>query len=215
MATVVIRQLTTILLLGAASVSIARPDGSAKTAVLAEGPREASASELGVGRLVADFTIKPVVGKSFPLSQAKPKGALVIAFTSTSCPVANRYAPTLAAIEKQVESQGVKFIFVDPVETDSTADAKQAIQTHGFRGPYVRDASGQVAKALGARTTTEVFVLDAARTLVYRGAVDDQYGLGYSLDAPRHTYLQPNWTSRPGTRTTRRADFCRCPSMPS
>ena len=31
--------------------------------------------------------------------------------------------------------------------------------------------------------------MDAARTLVYRGAVDDQYGFAYALDAPRHTYL--------------------------
>jgi hypothetical protein len=38
-------------------------------------------------------------------------------------------------------------------------------------------------------TTTDVFVLDSRRTVVYRGAVDDQYGLGYSLDAPRHRYL--------------------------
>src|SRR5258706_4115767 len=189
MVTVVIKQLTTIFLLSAASLSIAGPDASPKTAVLAEGPRDASASELGVGRLLPDVTIKPVSVKSFGLSQAKPKGALVIAFTSKSCPVASRYAPTLAAIEKQVEPEGVKFIFVDPVETDSEADAKQAVRTHGFRGPYVRDAGGQVAGALGARTTTEVFVLDAARTLVYRGAVDDQYGLGYSLDAPHRTYL--------------------------
>ena len=121
--TLVIKQLTTILLLSAASMSIARSDDGPKTADLAEGPRNASASELGVGRLVSDVTLKPVAGKAFRLSQVKPKGALVIAFTSTSCPVANRYAPTLAAIEKQAEPQGVKFIFVNPVEADSWAAA--------------------------------------------------------------------------------------------
>ena len=41
----------------------------------------------------------------------------------------------------------------------------------------------------GALSTTDAFVLDARRTLVYRGAIDDQYGLGYSLDAPRQRYL--------------------------
>ncbi len=95
----------------------------------------------------------------------------------------------LAAIEKQYESQGVKFIFVDPIEADSIQDAMKTISLHGFRGPYVREAGGQIAAQLDAKSTTEVFVLDAARTLVYRGAVDDQYGLGFSLDAPRHTYL--------------------------
>src|SRR5260221_388230 len=34
-----------------------------------------------------------------------------------------------------------------------------------------------------------VFVLDRARTMVYRGAIDDQYGLGYALSEPRQHYL--------------------------
>jgi mono/diheme cytochrome c family protein len=42
---------------------------------------------------------------------------------------------------------------------------------------------------LKADSTTDVFVLDAARTLVYRGAVDDQYGFGYALPKPRKAYL--------------------------
>ncbi|MFK5283453.1 hypothetical protein ACI3PL_28160, partial [Lacticaseibacillus paracasei] len=31
--------------------------------------------------------------------------------------------------------------------------------------------------------------LDSTRTVLYRGAVDDQYGIGYSLDKPRRNYL--------------------------
>src|ERR1041385_3424521 len=167
-----------LLLLSVIFASVAPAEEADKTSVLAEGPRSDVASELGIGRLVPDLTIKPVAGKSFRLSKMKAKGALVIGFTSTSCPVANRYAPTLAAIEKQMAAQGVKFIFVNPVEADSVDDARKAVHAHGFRGPYVRDAGGEIANALGARTTTEVFVLDSARTLVYRGAIDDQYGLG-------------------------------------
>jgi hypothetical protein len=44
-------------------------------------------------------------------------------------------------------------------------------------------------QALQAKSTTEVFVLDPQRTIVYRGAIDDQYGFGYSLEQPRHRYL--------------------------
>ncbi len=47
-----------------------------------------------------------------------------------------------------------------------------------------------MARALGPRATAEVFVLDAARTLVYRGAIDDQYAVGAALDAPRNTFLR-------------------------
>ena len=53
----------------------------------------------------------------------------------------------------------------------------------------MRDERGDIAKALGIRSTAEVFVLDAARTVLFRGAVDDQYGLGYSKAAPNQRFL--------------------------
>jgi hypothetical protein len=57
---------------------------------------------------------------------------------------------------------------------------RDEVRTFGFKGRYLADAKGRLAAALAARTTTEVFVLDSQRTLVYRGAVDDQYGIDYT-----------------------------------
>ena len=63
-----------------------------------------------------------------------------------------------------------------------------------FAGVYLGYAAPPVDHAFKVggvgMTTTEAFVLDAKRTLVYRGAVDDQYGFGYTLNAPRRTYLR-------------------------
>src|SRR5438874_4113018 len=174
------------VLIGAAVLA---SDNQESQSSLAEGPRLLAPAEAGIGHLIPDLECRAVTGKPFRLSQLKPNSALVIAFTSSSCPVANRYAPTLAALEKQYASRGVKFILVNPVSTDSQSDIKNGIRRHGLQGPYIRDAGGRITAALGARSTTEAFVLDAARTLVYRGAIDDQYGLGYSHDAPRHHYL--------------------------
>src|SRR4029450_13228614 len=103
--------------------------------------------------------------------------------------VTKRSAPALAAIEKEFMARGVNFVFVNPIASDSEADAAAAIRTHGFASPYVRDTENRISAALGARSTAEGFVLDGARTLVYRGAIDDQYGLGYSLEAPKRRYL--------------------------
>ena len=44
-------------------------------------------------------------------------------------------------------------------------------------------------RALQGGSSAEVFLIDATRTLLYRGAQDDQYGLSYSQDAPKLTYL--------------------------
>lgn len=154
-----------------------------------EGPRVLSPASARVGRLIPDLEFAPVEGSRFRLAERQPKLATVIAFTSTSCPITKRYAPSLAALEKEMAARGVQFIYVNPIETDPDADIAEARRTHGFKAPYARDPGGRIQVALGARSTAEVFVLDAARTLVYRGAIDDQYGLGYSKNEPRQRYL--------------------------
>jgi thiol-disulfide isomerase/thioredoxin len=154
-----------------------------------EAPKLVSAHELGVGRLVPDLEMAPLTGKRFRLSDLKPARATVIAFISTTCPVSKRFAPTLAGLERDYSARGVRFIFVDPLASDTADQIAEAIRVHDFKGPFVRDTNKEIRNALGARSTTEVFVLDAARTLVYRGALDDQYGLAYSLDRPRKRYL--------------------------
>ena len=109
--------------------------------------------------------------------------------TGTGCPLCLKYAPTLGKIEEAYRTRGVEFIFINPNESESEKRIRDAISTHGFNGSYVVDADQVIPQLLSASTTTEVFVLDRTRTLVYRGAVDDQYGIGYSLDSPRHSYL--------------------------
>ncbi|MFZ5830976.1 MAG: redoxin family protein [Planctomycetota bacterium] len=154
-----------------------------------QAPRVLKPSDHGVGRLVPDVAFTDLKGKQHKLSDFADRKALVVALTGTGCPLCLKYAPTLAELEKRYRGRSVAFVFVNPNESEPAEKLKQAIETHGFEGPYVRDVQEVLTRALGARTTTEVFLLDAARTLVYRGAVDDQYGFGYALDAPRHTYL--------------------------
>lgn len=162
---------------------------------LRQGPKVLRASDRGVGRLIPDARFKDLKGRSGKLSDFKSAPALVIAFTTTSCPLTKKYAPTLARLEKEFGARGVKFLFVNPTASDSRVSINAVINDNGFAGRYVHDRDGKLTAALGAQTTTEVFVLDAARTLVFRGAVDDQYGFGYSLDAPRHNYLQDALTA--------------------
>jgi thiol-disulfide isomerase/thioredoxin len=171
---------------------LAVPGGgaAAQDVPVRQGPKILKASDYGVGRLIPDASFTDLTGKSGRLSGFKSAPALVIAFTTTSCPITKKYAPTLARLEKEFGAQGVKFLFVNPTASDSRESIKAAIKDHGFVGRYVHDRDGRLTAALGAQATTEVFILDAARTLIFRGAVDDQYGFGYSLDAPRQNYLK-------------------------
>lgn len=147
-----------------------------------EAPRPLKASVAGVGRLVPDLAFADLNGKPGKLSDYKDQRYLVIAFTNSSCPLAKKFAPTLVELEKAFASKQVAFLYVNPTATDDPG-------TPTFAGRYVHDKTSALSAALGATSTTEVIVLDPARTVVYRGAVDDQYGLGYALDAPRQRYL--------------------------
>jgi mono/diheme cytochrome c family protein/thiol-disulfide isomerase/thioredoxin len=141
----------------------------------------------GIGRLVVGLEAKTIDGQTCALeSQAL---ATVIAFTDVSCPLTRRYAPTLANLEDKYKAKNVRFVFVNPSKVDAKADIQACVKDHGLDGDYVWDTDGRITAALGAQSTTEVFLLDSKNTLVYRGAVDDQYGLGYQIDAPRKTYL--------------------------
>jgi peroxiredoxin len=154
-----------------------------------EGPKQLKGSEVGVGRMLPDIAFTDVKGKTGKLSDFKASKGLVIAMTTTSCPVSKRYVPTLAKLEKEFAAKGITFLFVNPTETDTLESIKDAIATQGLAGRYVHDKTDAFVKAIGACSTTEVFLVDAARTVVYRGAIDDQYGLAYSRDEARDTYL--------------------------
>lgn len=150
-----------------------------------QGVVQLRASEHGVGSRVADAAFTALDGREVKLSSFAEKKALVVACVSTSCPVGKRYLPTLAALEKGYAAKGVAFLFLATTKTDSDTDLAAA----GLAGTIVRDATNAGMKLLGVLSKTDCFVLDARRTLQYRGAVDDQYGLGFSLEAPKTKLL--------------------------
>jgi len=83
----------------------------------------------------------------------------------------------------------VTWVLVNPIATDKPEAIQTAAKSVEGNAIYVHDRDGSLAKAVGALTTTDVVVLDAARTVIFHGAIDDQYGFGYSVDAPCRQYL--------------------------
>ncbi len=152
-----------------------------------QGPRELPHGEAGLGALVPDLALTTLDGKACQLADFTKGKATVIACVSSSCPVGKRYFPTLAAMEKEYGAKGVTFLLVETTKTDT--DLRAALDAAGVKAVCVRDPQKTLLKTFGATASTDCFVLDARRTLHYRGAIDDQYGLGYSLEAPRTRLL--------------------------
>lgn len=158
--------------------------------VAAEAPGMRPTAGSGIGRMVADVSFADLEGKTHRLSEvAAEQPYTVLALTSPSCPLSRKFAPTLAALEDEWKAKGVKFVFLGALDADPPADLAQAAKDKGLDGLVTPDTDHALARTLHAETTTEVFVIDKARTLQYRGAVDDQYGLGYQKDKAERPYL--------------------------
>jgi thiol-disulfide isomerase/thioredoxin len=155
-----------------------------------KGPLPLKPGDHGVGLLAPNVTFTDLAGKSYQFGGFAKQRVVVYALTSTSCPLSKQYMPTLQRLAKRyANKQGVTWVLVNPMPTDKPTDMQQAAQDFKGQAIYVHDSTGKIAKSLGAQSTTDVIVLDRARTVVYHGAIDDQYGLGYAVEKPRHNYL--------------------------
>ena len=159
-----------------------QPAVATKADPIRQGPRVLRPAEAGIGKLVPDVAFTDLAGKPGKLSDFKGAKLTVVAFTNTTCPICKKYAPSLARIEKAVRREGRRVPLCQP-NRDRQA-RRQAV-----RRPLRPRHRRQADRHLRRDATTEVFVLDSARTVLYRGAIDDQYGLGYALEAPRTHYL--------------------------
>jgi len=153
---------------------------------LTEAPTVLKPADHGVGHLVPDL---PMGEQKLSQRLAGSQG-MIIAFFGATCPISGKLGPELARLEKEAQAKQVRMTLVCPVAVETTEDIQKFITSHGLTSPVVHDTDSRLSTALTATTTTEVFLLDAARTLVYRGAINDQYGLGYSKEKPNKTYLR-------------------------
>lgn len=154
------------------------------------GPEMLKPGEFGIGRMIDDVKFRTLDGKEVSLGFFNDRKALVIVMTSATCPVSKRYLPSVAKLASELKEQGLGLLLVNALGSEKPEDIRSQLAAAGVTAPYVHDIEKKLSLALGARTTTEVFLLDPARTLIYRGALDDQYGINYNLDAPKHAYLR-------------------------
>ena len=153
-------------------------------------PAPVDARSMGIGRFVDDATGVELDETQRSWRAGRGERLTVIALTSVTCPLCRKFGPALARIESAFSDRGVKFVYVNVSGLDSTEAMRKQVADLGFKGLYLNDRDGAIAAALGARTTTEIFVIDARNTLVYRGPVSDQYGVDFTLDAPRQRLLE-------------------------
>ncbi len=142
---------------------------------------------LKMGDQVGNLTFKDIHFLQRSLKDLGERKAYVLVFSTTSCPLVQRYWPTLNRLEKEYRDRGVQFVALNVGPDDAiSAMATQAV-VHDCAFPFVKDQDAACAAILGVKRTPEVVVLDGQKRLRYRGRIDDQYRLGGARPAPtRH-----------------------------
>jgi hypothetical protein len=112
--------------------------------------------------------------------------AIVFLFTSTDCPISNRYAPEVQRVVGEFSSKGVVFRLVYPNPADRAAAIREHMAAFSYAGTMeaLRDPGHMLVKFTQATITPEAAVVVGGR-VVYRGRIDDRYvDLGLERPAP-------------------------------
>src|SRR5918996_6275053 len=90
------------------------------------------------------------------LSQSHPD-LTVYVFTTTDCPISNRYAPEIQRIAARFGSKA-RFVLVYPVPTDTPEMIREHKKKFAYALESVRDTDQKLVKRTGVTVTPEVAV---------------------------------------------------------
>ena len=120
---------------------------------------------------VVDLDGRPIDPLAVPAGAA----AHVLVFTTTDCPISNRYAPEIKRLADVYAARGVRFWVVYPVPTDTADKIRAHAAQFGLELPIARDTRSALVKHTGVTVTPEVAVIQRSGGIAYRGRVDDRY----------------------------------------
>jgi peroxiredoxin len=140
---------------------------------------EASATGISIGDAAPEFELPDTEGVRHTLSDGGGKPTVVI-FTCNHCPYALAWHDRLLDAARDYAGQGVRFLAINANDAERyPADSYEAMQlrvrNENWPLPYLHDESQDVARAFGAKTTPDVFVVDSDGRLRYRGAPDPDH----------------------------------------
>ena len=133
---------------------------------------------LQIGEPAPEFDLPGVDGRSYSLAGLSGCEVLVVVFSCNHCPYVVGSEDRINKFHADYASRGVGLVAINSNETvqhptDSFEHMVDRARDRGFRFPYVRDETQQIARAYGALRTPHFFVFDRSRRLCYTGRMDD------------------------------------------
>ena len=133
-----------------------------------------------VGQLAPAFSAIDVNGKAVTLADYKGK-TVVLEWVNPGCPYVRKHydSANMQATQKSAAGKQVVWLAVNsthPSQYDylKPGDMNAWMKKQGAApSATLMDGEGKIGRAYGARTTPQMYVIDAKGTLVYAGGIDD------------------------------------------
>jgi peroxiredoxin len=127
---------------------------------------------IAIGESAPGFTLPDTDGVEH---SPQEDGITAVVFTCNHCPYALAWHDRLTQAARDYPD--VRFLAINPNDAerypgDSFEAMKERVAQEDWTMPYLRDEAQDVARAYGAQTTPDVFVIDGEGRLRYRGAPD-------------------------------------------
>jgi peroxiredoxin len=132
-----------------------------------------------IGDPAPAFDLPATDGSRHGVGSGPPPAASVVVFTCNHCPYALAWHDRIAAVARDYAGRGVSVLNVNsndaaryPRDSFDAMVARVTAEPAAWPMPYLHDEEQDVARAYGARTTPDVFVIGSDGLLAYRGAPD-------------------------------------------
>ncbi len=124
------------------------------------------------------FSLPGVDGATHSLDDYADVPLLALVQSCNHCPYVQAWEDRMIALQRDFADRGFRLVAInsnnaDAYPEDSFAEMRRRAEEKGFTFDYLYDETQEVARALGAGRTPEVFLFDAGRNLIYHGAIDD------------------------------------------
>ena len=132
---------------------------------------------MNIGDSAPAFTLPATDGSEHSPAADAPT---VVVFTCNHCPYALAWHDRILDAARDY-ADSARFLAINPNDAeryprDSFEAMRERVEADGgWPVPYLHDGDQAVARAYGARTTPDVFLLDPDGRLRYRGAPDSDY----------------------------------------
>jgi hypothetical protein len=123
---------------------------------------------------LSSISLKSIDGKETTVKNIlSGHRATAFYFLMPGCPMCESYTRPINELSEKFSSQEISFVAVFSSPDYSDEEIISFLETYYITIPVYRDSNFKLTRALGAKVTPEVFILDSTASILYSGSIDN------------------------------------------